>query len=452
MTDAVALPRPARLARRVAATLSVVALAVTSFLFAQPQLAGAADYPGLAEIEAARRAVADAKADVAQLDAAIVELEQAAHAADAAARLAADEYAQAKSIADLAQRELEAATERAAEAAAALEEARADLAEIAMEAYRQGGSFGSMEAIMSADGFDDVIIRSEAIDRAAVHADDTVQRVKAAELVAQTMQEYAEKAAEDAAKAAQEAAVALAAAQEAQRNAEQALRDAEETREAAIERLAQLRKTTAALERQRQAGLQAERQAAEQALWEKLQQEAAQQGGNGGSGGSSGGSGGSSGGGSGGGGNAGGGSGGGSTPPPPPPSEPTGAWKSTAAQGQAAANFALTLMGAPYQAGGEGPAYDCSGLTKVSWASAGYYLPHSSKAQYAAVTKISYSELRPGDLIFWGTGRDPNQIYHVAIYIGNGIVAEASVPGVPAKTRVYNNWAVADMMPYAGRV
>jgi cell wall-associated NlpC family hydrolase len=300
----------------------------------------------------------------------------------------------------------------------ALDDARADLAQVAMEAYRAGGGFGSLEAILSADGFDDVIVRSEAIDRASVQADDTVQRVKAAELVAQTMREYAERAAETAAQAANDAATALAAAEEAQRHAAEALAEAETTRTAAIERLAQLRKSSADLERQRQAGLLAERKAAEQAQWE---QEQGQPGTGGGGGGST------------------------------QPSE-SGSWKSSAAQGQVAVNHALTLMGSPYQSGGEGPAYDCSGLTKVSWGVAGFYLPHSSRSQYAAVAKVSYSELRPGDLIFWGTSRDPGRIYHVAIYIGGGRVAEASTHGVPAKIRVYNNWAVNDLMPYAGRV
>lgn len=443
-------PSTRALARRLFATLAVATLLLTTFLIAQPNRAGAADYPGLAEIQAAKAAVEDAKSDVAELDAAIIGLEEAAHQADAAARLAADEYAAAQAASDLAQQELATAIERSADAEAALERARADLGEIAMEAYRQGGNFGSLEAIMSADGFEDVIIRSEAIDRASVHADDTVQRVKAAELVAQTMREYAEQAALDAQEAADAAAQALAAAQEAQRNAEDALAQAQQTREAAIARLAELRNTSADLERQRQAGLQAERLKAEQELWEKLQREQ-QQGGSGGNpGGGSAGPGPDP---APGGGNPGGGNpGGGAQPSDPPPASNTGGWKSTAAQGQTAVNHALTLMGSPYQAGGEGPAYDCSGLTKVSWGVAGYYLPHSSKAQYAAVTKISYSELRPGDLIFWGTGRDANKIYHVAIYIGNGMVAEATVPGSPAKTRVYNNWAVGDLMPYAGRV
>ncbi|PKQ26951.1 MAG: hypothetical protein CVT64_00415 [Actinobacteria bacterium HGW-Actinobacteria-4] len=109
-------------------------------------------------------------------------------------------------------------------------------------------------------------------------------------------------------------------------------------------------------------------------------------------------------------------------------------------------------MGSPYQAGGKtGPGYDCSGLTQASWGVAGYSIPGSSRTQYSGTTLVSFSQLRLGDLIFWGTNRNASQIYHVAIYIGNGKVAEASVPGVAAKTRVYNNWAVNDIMPYAGR-
>jgi len=150
------------------------------------------------------------------------------------------------------------------------------------------------------------------------------------------------------------------------------------------------------------------------------------------------------------------GAGGGRPPPPPPPDngggQQTGSWKSSAAQGQTAAAHAQTLIGAPYQLGGNGPAYDCSGLTYASWAAAGIYLPRSSRTQYAGVTHISFSELRPGDLIFWGTNRDPAQIYHVAIYIGNGNVMEATVPGSTAKIRNYaSSWNLNDIMPYAGR-
>ncbi len=52
-----------------------------------------------------------------------------------------------------------------------LDAARGDLGAIAMEAYRSGGSFTSIEAILGADGFDDVIARSEDYGRAAAEVD-----------------------------------------------------------------------------------------------------------------------------------------------------------------------------------------------------------------------------------------------------------------------------------------
>jgi len=65
---------------------------------------------------------------------------------------------------------------------------------------------------------------------------------------------------------------------------------------------------------------------------------------------------------------------------------------------------------------------------------------------------VPFSQLRQGDLIFWGSNRDATLIYHVAIYIGNGMVAEATVPGSVAKTRDFDaSWNIGDIMPFAGR-
>jgi cell wall-associated NlpC family hydrolase len=60
--------------------------------------------------------------------------------------------------------------------------------------------------------------------------------------------------------------------------------------------------------------------------------------------------------------------------------------------------------------------------------------------------------MRPGDLVFYGTGRNPSAIYHVAIYIGNGLVAEATSPGKVAEIRAYDaSWRIGNLIPYAGR-
>lgn len=88
-------------------------------------------------------------------------------------------------------------------------------------------------------------------------------------------------------------------------------------------------------------------------------------------------------------------------------------------------NYALQFVGNRYVWGGTSltKGVDCSGFTMKIYQKYGIYLPHSSRAQPGHGTKISRSEIRPGDLIFYGSGKSIN---HVAIYIGNGQVVHAS--------------------------
>ena len=88
-------------------------------------------------------------------------------------------------------------------------------------------------------------------------------------------------------------------------------------------------------------------------------------------------------------------------------------------------NFALQFEGNPYVYGGTSltNGADCSGFTLAVYRNYGISLPHSSRAQANCGTKISVSEVQPGDLIFYGSGKSIN---HVAMYIGNGQVVHAS--------------------------
>jgi peptidoglycan DL-endopeptidase CwlO len=118
------------------------------------------------------------------------------------------------------------------------------------------------------------------------------------------------------------------------------------------------------------------------------------------------------------------GSGGGSTPSAPLPKLPPasgGAAKAVA--------YARAQIGKPYSYGAAGPgAFDCSGLTMMAWAQAGVSLPHSSRQQYAVTRRVSRSELRPGDLVFYYT-----PISHVSIYVGNGMRVTATHTGSTVK-------------------
>lgn len=66
---------------------------------------------------------------------------------------------------------------------------------------------------------------------------------------------------------------------------------------------------------------------------------------------------------------------------------------------------------------------DCSGFTMGIYAHYGYSIPRTSAAQASYTRSVSSSDVRPGDLFFYGKG---SSVSHVAMYIGNGLVIHAS--------------------------
>lgn len=104
--------------------------------------------------------------------------------------------------------------------------------------------------------------------------------------------------------------------------------------------------------------------------------------------------------------------------------------------GSVIVEYALTRLGHPYSQAkrGQGNYVDCSYLTRWSYQQAG--VSHFTAGTAAEQTRycvnnglcISYSNLQPGDLIFWSfnvNGRFMN-VTHVGIYAGNGYVIDAS--------------------------
>jgi cell wall-associated NlpC family hydrolase len=116
-------------------------------------------------------------------------------------------------------------------------------------------------------------------------------------------------------------------------------------------------------------------------------------------------------------------------------------------------------MGVPYSWGGgtpNGPSrgvdsgadtvgFDCSGLTRYSFAGVGVLIPRFSGDQYNAGRHVPPSQAKRGDLIFYG----PGGTQHVTMYLGNGQMLEASslvgkVTVSPVRT--------AGMTPYVTRI
>lgn len=104
----------------------------------------------------------------------------------------------------------------------------------------------------------------------------------------------------------------------------------------------------------------------------------------------------------------------------------------------------MSQIGVPYSWGGgnaAGPSkgidsgagitgFDCSGLVLYSFAGVGIRLPHYSGSQYNMGRKIPSSQMRRGDVIFYGPGGSQ----HVTIYLGGGQMLEA--PDIGLKVRV----------------
>lgn len=87
--------------------------------------------------------------------------------------------------------------------------------------------------------------------------------------------------------------------------------------------------------------------------------------------------------------------------------------------------YALSQVGDRYSMGATGPSsYDCSGLTMMAYRKAGISLSHFSLAQWSQTRRVSRSQLRPGDLVFFFRG-----IRHVGMYIGGGRFVHAASYG-----------------------
>lgn len=89
--------------------------------------------------------------------------------------------------------------------------------------------------------------------------------------------------------------------------------------------------------------------------------------------------------------------------------------------------YAKQFIGNPYVWGGTSltKGADCSGFTLSVFKKYGISLPHYSVSQSQMGKKVSLSEAKAGDLVFYSNG---SRVNHVGIYLGNGQVVHASSP------------------------
>lgn len=97
----------------------------------------------------------------------------------------------------------------------------------------------------------------------------------------------------------------------------------------------------------------------------------------------------------------------------------------SSATGSRIVSYAQQFVGNPYRYGGNSltSGIDCSGFTQQIMAKFGYSISRTSSSQSGDGRAVSTSNLRAGDLVFYGDG---GSIDHVALYIGGGQVVHAS--------------------------
>ena len=420
-------------------------------------------YPSKSQVDKARAKVSSTAGQVAALDAkyaaASAQLSQVQDDASAAA----EAYNGARLALDQATAEADAAAKRAAAAQAQADAASLEVRRYASSVYQSGGNLGELDAYLSSTGPQDLVDRATAIEAVSDARSRALQKAAATSVVAQTMRAQAATARDQQAQAATSAQQARDAAQA---RADQATAEAsriQHEQQAMTVQLASLRKTSVAMEKQRQDGLAAAaaaraaaaaaaeqarlaaqraqqardaaarraaqaaaqaaaREAARQKAAAEAAQKAAEQQASQPSRPSR------------------------PTPPAPQPADPPPPPPSSGGVGAVIA-YAQAQLGKPYGWGAAGPSsFDCSGLTMMAWRQAGVYLSHYTGAQWAETSRVAISDLRPGDLVFYGS--DGPSSHHMGLYVGNGQMIEAPHTGAVVR---YASIYRSDLLPYGGR-
>jgi peptidoglycan DL-endopeptidase CwlO len=105
-----------------------------------------------------------------------------------------------------------------------------------------------------------------------------------------------------------------------------------------------------------------------------------------------------------------------------------------------AINAGFSHLGTPYVWGGKTPSgFDCSGFVSWAFAQAGISLPSHTTALAGTGTKVSASNMQPGDIVFFDTYKTNG---HVGIYLGGGeFIGAQSSTGLAVADMTSGYWA-----------
>jgi cell wall-associated NlpC family hydrolase len=396
-----------RQTRPIGALVLVFAATLSLGVAAGP--ASADDYPTWAEVQAAKHNEAAKQAEVAKIEALVNGLETEAALAAKAALEANEAYNIALDALEAAEKEADNLQRRADRAQRAADKSSAEAGTLITQLARTGSGDFTMQLLLADErSADDLLYKMGAMSKLSEQSARIYEQALLDANLAESLSKKAAAARDARAQLADEAEVALQEAEQASAEAEIRAQNQEAVAAELYAQLASLKGTTAATEQAYLDGL----------AWEAAQAAVT------------------------------------NPPPPPPPVNPTPPAPNTDAVG-GAIGFAQAQVGDPYQLNGSGPdAWDCSGLTKASYASVGVFIgTHSATNQYATMQSagrlVPFNDLLPGDLLFYSNGGSASgSKYHVTLYIGNGLMIEAPYPGLNVRVAAIR---YGDLVPYAGR-
>jgi len=372
--------------------------------------------PTKAQIDAAKAAEAAKQAAANSAASKLSQAQGTLRQLAAVAAAAQAKYVKAKADLVVATNQANAAAAHAALTAAAVAEQNRQIGRMAQNAYIMGSGFTDLESVLHANGPQDLIDRLNTLNQLGASNSTALQRYQAAEVIAK-----AAKLEADRTKAAQVVATAKVAATKQAADDAKAIQQKEVNRLLAIQaklmaELAKARSIRLTLEQQLQLS-QLEEANAATATTTKYQAKIW----------------------------------------PDRGFKGRSTTRSTDAIRAAAVVFAKVqvLARKPYIWGAQGPsAFDCSGLVYAAYKAAGLGYPNWSRlnaALYFVDTKrVPLSQLIPGDLLFYSFDGSVQNIHHITIYAGGGMMWEANSKG---KGLLYSNiYSIQGLMPSGGRV
>ena len=109
----------------------------------------------------------------------------------------------------------------------------------------------------------------------------------------------------------------------------------------------------------------------------------------------------------------------------------------------------------PYVWGAEGPnSFDCSGLVYAAYKAAGLGWPTwgrlNAALYFVASKRVPLNQLLPGDLLFYSYDGSVQNIHHISIYAGDGMMWEAH--STLGGLKFSSMYSVKGLMPSGGRV